>query len=198
MLGRPDHRDPDPEGRQVIHIEVDGGYRPAVVRARPGSAIRLIFHRIDDDDCTERVIFSTPRLERRLAAYGSTPVDLLAQEEGEIRFTCGMGRYSGVIRLEEPSPSWLGALRRRVDHIRGALAVSIIVAAVGLPIVAVLALVGIGATAALIAGGLALVSVGPWGVGKLRHRQHHAGGGQLLDEAVPVVSGPSRPHSGRT
>jgi Cu+-exporting ATPase len=121
MLGRSDHREPESQGRQVIHIEVDGGYRPAVVHARPGSAIRLVFHRIDDDDCTERVIFSTPRLERRLTAYDSTPVDLLAQEEGEIRFTCGMGRYSGVIRLEEPSSSWLGALRRRLDHIRGAL-----------------------------------------------------------------------------
>ncbi len=184
----------------MIHIEVDGGYRPAVVYARPGSAIRLVFHRIDDDDCTERVMFSTPRLERRLNAYGSTPVDLPAQEEGEIRYTCGMGRYSGVIRLEEPPSSWFIALRRRVSHIGGAFVVAVIVVVMGLPIVGALAFMGIGATSALVAGVLALaalVGIGSWGMGKIGRRQPDAGGAQLRDEALPVAPSRSRSRSGR-
>ena len=79
MLGRTDRPELDDTGRQVVHIEVGTGYQPAVVTVRPGAPIRLVFDRVDDNPCTERVIFSAPRLERRLASSGSTSVDLPEQ-----------------------------------------------------------------------------------------------------------------------
>lgn len=87
------------EDLQIVHVAVEAGYRPNVIRARAGVPVRIVFHRDDDDHCTERVVFSDPRLDRRLAAHGVTAVDLPARESGEVRFTCGMGRYRGRIEI---------------------------------------------------------------------------------------------------
>ena len=100
-------------GRQVIHVAVRGGYRPARIEARAGVPLRLVFDRRETADCSERVVFSSPRLERRLGP-GRTIVDLPAQPAGVIRFTCSLGRYRGMIRLTDLPPSRLrAALGRR-------------------------------------------------------------------------------------
>ncbi|MBA3877226.1 MAG: hypothetical protein C0498_09870 [Anaerolinea sp.] len=98
-------------GQQVVEIRVHGGYHPGAIIARAGVPLRLIFRRDDDDVCSERVVFSAPRLERRLAASGSTTIDLPAQAPGEVRFTCGMGRYRGHIEIvAERAPSIMARL----------------------------------------------------------------------------------------
>ena|ERR1035437_1836131 len=88
-----------PAAPQVVEILVDRGYRPSQSVAFAGAPVRLVFRRRDADHCTERVVFSSPHIERRLAPHGTTLVDLPAQPSGTIRFTCGMGRYRGEIEL---------------------------------------------------------------------------------------------------
>lgn len=99
---------------QVIHVTVRDGYRPRAIVARAGVPLRLVFHRDEDVTCSERVVFSSPHLDRRLVAHGETPIELPAQEPGEVRFTCAMGRYRGVIRLVQPARSHL--VWNRVRH----------------------------------------------------------------------------------
>jgi Cu+-exporting ATPase len=94
--------------RQVIEIVVSDGYHPARIEARAGVPIRLVFLRRDDHACTDRVVFSEPRLERRLAPYATTVVDLPPAGGREIRFTCGMGQYRGRIELLSPQASGTG------------------------------------------------------------------------------------------
>lgn len=89
----------DSAGYQVVHVRVDAGYWPRSIVARAGTPTRIIFQRADRDECSSRVVFSSPRLERRLTPNGQTTVDLPARPSGEIRFTCGMGRYRGRIRF---------------------------------------------------------------------------------------------------
>lgn len=89
----------DSVGHQVVDVTVHRGYRPNSIRARAGVPLQLVFRREDEDVCSERVVFSSPRLERRLSETGVTTVDLPALPPGEIRFTCGMGRYRGRIQL---------------------------------------------------------------------------------------------------
>ncbi len=89
----------DSAGRQVVTVTVRNGYRPRSITARADLPLRIIFDRQDDEPCGERVVFSSPRLERRLAPNGLTVIDLPVQPPGEIRFTCAMGRYRGRIRL---------------------------------------------------------------------------------------------------
>ena len=114
MLEQPVRARLDPSGHQVVEVTVRAGYRPDAILARAGLPLRIVFRREDDDVCSERVVFSAPRLERRLAPAGTTTIDLPAQPPGEIRFTCGMGRYRGHIRLvDERAPSILTRLLRR-------------------------------------------------------------------------------------
>lgn len=114
MLVQPVRARLDASGHQVVEVTVHGGYRPGAILARAGVPLRMVFRREDDDACSERVVFSAPRLERRLTPTGTTTIDLPAQPPGEIRFTCGMGRYRGHIQLvDERAPSLLSRLLRR-------------------------------------------------------------------------------------
>jgi hypothetical protein len=84
---------------QVVEILVDRGYRPAQSVAFADAPVRIVFRRRDAHHCTERVVFSSPHMERRLEPHATTLVDLPAQPSGTVRFTCGMGRYRGEIEL---------------------------------------------------------------------------------------------------
>ena len=117
MLEQPVRAHLDRAGRQIVEVIVRGGYRPSAIVARAGMPLRLVFRRDDDDACTERVVFSAPRLDRRLAHTGTTTIDLPAQPPGEVRFTCGMGRYRGHIDLvEEREPTIAARLRGEVSR----------------------------------------------------------------------------------
>jgi Uncharacterized protein conserved in bacteria len=123
--------------RQVIDITVRGGYRPAVVEAQAGVPLRLVFHREETEACSERVVFSSPRIDRRLAPGVATVIDLPAQPVGEVRYTCGMGRYRGRIRFQHARGAG-SRLRRFVEQRQGGLGVGAVVGLCGLPLVVLL------------------------------------------------------------
>jgi len=159
MLEQPVRARLDRAGHQVVQVTVDRGYHPAAIIARAGLPLRLVFRRDDDDACTERVIFSTPRVDRRLAPSGTTMIDLPAQPPGEIRFTCGMGRYRGHIALvDERAPSTFARLRDRGSRLETALGTAIVLWLWSLPLIAVLAVLAFDATTAVAAAGAALVA----------------------------------------
>lgn len=105
------HARPGPRGDQTVEVVVDHGYRPQSIVARAGIPLHVVFRRHDSDDCTDRVVFSSPRIDRRLARRGTTTIVLPAQPPGEVRFTCGMGRYHGQIQLRAGRSSALDSLR---------------------------------------------------------------------------------------
>jgi hypothetical protein len=136
---------------QVVDIWVDGGYQPAQSVAVANVPLRLVFHRRDADHCTERVVFSSPHIERRLTANGTTVVDLPGQSAGIVRFTCGMGRYRGEIALVERRTTVGG--RRWIPGLAAASVGAVTVLA-GIGIVSVEVAAGFGA---LIAGATAVL-----------------------------------------
>jgi P-type Cu+ transporter len=118
MLGRATWAHLDAEGRQVVEITVRGGYHPDRILALAGLPLRLRFRREEDEACTERVVFSSPHLDRRLAAVAITAIDLPAQPTGQIRFTCGMGRYRGRIDfVDDGAVPALEPVRRLVARV---------------------------------------------------------------------------------
>lgn len=123
--------------RQVIQITVRGGYRPAVIDAAAGVPLRLVFHREETEPCSERVVFSSPHIDRHLEPNGSTVVDLPAQPVGEVRYTCGMGRYRGRIRFQSRGAG--SRLQRFVAQRQGGLVVGAVVGLCGLPLIVLLA-----------------------------------------------------------
>jgi len=110
-----------PTGEQTVEVIVDHGYRPQTIVARAGVPLRMVFRRRDADECMDRVVFSSPRLDRPLARGRATTIVLPAQAPGEIRFTCGMGRYHGQIQLRadraSPFAELGGAIGRRLHPI---------------------------------------------------------------------------------
>lgn len=149
----------DPHDRlQVVEVTVRGGYRPATITARAGVPLRILFRRDDEDACSERVVFSSPRLDRRLAPSGVTAVDLPAQPVGEIRFTCGMGRYRGRIALVDPGRrSLLAELRARASRVGRPVGTAVVLWLCSLPLIAVGAVVFLDGAAAVGLAALALV-----------------------------------------
>ena len=91
-------------GVQVADVVVAGGYSPDVVRVEPGVPVRLRFERREDAACSERLVITDLGIDERLAAYGSTTVDLPAMDEGVHEFTCGMGMLHGTLAVGEAVP----------------------------------------------------------------------------------------------
>ncbi len=154
----------DSRGWQVVDVVVDGGYRPAVIHARARVPLRIAFLRVDESECTERVIFSAPRLERHLALAATTTVDLPAQPPGEVRFTCGMGRFVGRIELTDAPASLLARIRGQLERIESPLGTALLLWIGWLPLIALVALLTLDAAAAITTAGAALVA---WVVGCL-------------------------------
>ena len=145
-----------PTGPQVVDVTVDGGYRPAVIHARAGLPLRLVFQRLDASECAERVVFSTPRLERHLGLASTTVVDLPAQPPGVVRFTCGMGRFVGRIELTDEPPSAFRRMRRRLEQLETPLWTALVLWICSLPLIALLAVLMLDATSALAVASVAL------------------------------------------
>ena len=122
--------------------------------------------------CTARVVFSSPRVERRLTAGADTSVRLPPQPPGEIRFTCGMGRYRGVIQLVEDRrhlgparlPGWASGHEE-------ALGLAAILWLCSLPLIALLSVLALGPSATIPGALFALVA---WTAGCLwAYRRRH-------------------------
>lgn len=159
MTVQPTSARTDGTGRQVVDVTVNHGYRPASIVARAGLPLRIVFRREDDDTCSERVVFSSPHLDRRLAATGETVIDLPAQGPGEVRFTCGMGRYRGqilVIEASEPASQrgFHGAARR----LPGPVGTALVLWVATLPLIALMAGLGVDPVTALAASLIALLA----------------------------------------
>ena len=158
MLDQPARAGTRSAGIRVVEVTVDGGYRPAVINARAGEPLRLVFHRLDGSECAERVVFSAPRLERHLAPAGTTVVDLPPQPPGEVRFTCGMGRFVGRIELTEAPGSVPAQWRRKLGQLEAPLGTALLLWIVSLPLIALLAVLTLDTTTALVVAATALAA----------------------------------------
>jgi hypothetical protein len=167
---RGDHHDGvSPE--HVIGITVDHGFRPSRAVAPAGEPLVLVFRKLDQDECSERVVFSSPRVERRLPAGAYTTVRLPPQPPGEIRFTCGMGRYQAVIQLVDRRHLGPARLRGWASGHEEALGLAAILWLCSLPLVALLSVLALDPSATLPGALLALVA---WTAGCLwAYRRRH-------------------------
>ncbi|MGQ0465249.1 MAG: urease accessory protein UreH domain-containing protein [Sporichthyaceae bacterium] len=87
-----------PDGTQVIRLAVqDGGYAPAAVQAKPGLPTRLELVTAGTNGCTRAFVVASRGIQQVLPETGTTTVDLGEPVEGTLRYTCGMGMYTGRI-----------------------------------------------------------------------------------------------------
>jgi len=94
------------ESGQDATVIVLGGYQPDVVRARTGVPLRLTFDRREDGDCSARVVFPDLGVNRFLAPFTSTTIEVSTDRPGTFDFACGMNMIHGSLVVEgEPSVS---------------------------------------------------------------------------------------------
>ncbi|MGH9227103.1 MAG: sulfite exporter TauE/SafE family protein [Acidimicrobiales bacterium] len=86
------------DGVQRVVISVrDTGYSPSVMRVKAGVPTEVTFRTQGTTGCTRSVVVPSLRLGRVLPATGDTKVDVGRLQPGRLRYTCGMGMYSGTI-----------------------------------------------------------------------------------------------------
>jgi Cu+-exporting ATPase len=82
---------------QEIKVLVKGGYDPATIPVEAGRPVRLLFYRDETEECSERVIFESLGIEKELAAFETTPVDLKLDNPGDYPFHCGLSVMHGRV-----------------------------------------------------------------------------------------------------
>lgn len=98
------------DGTQVIRLAVhDGGYSPSAVLAKSGVATRLELVTDGTTGCTRAFVVASRGIQEILPKTGTRTVNLGKSEPGTLRYTCGMGMYSGRIVFDSAAPVKRGA-----------------------------------------------------------------------------------------
>ena len=87
-------------GAQEVAITVKGGYTPAVVHAKEGTPLRLVFDRQETSSCSEEVVIGDFGVRKFLPAFQKTVVELTPDHAGKFDFTCGMGMLHGTLVVD--------------------------------------------------------------------------------------------------
>lgn len=106
---------PIDEPVQEVRIVVKGGYDPDTIFVEAGRPVRLLFHRTETAECSERVVFEALNIDRELPAFEITAVEFTPNEPGDYPFRCGKDVLRGVVVAQ------VGGDRARVDAGKGHL-----------------------------------------------------------------------------
>ncbi|MEO7430070.1 MAG: cupredoxin domain-containing protein, partial [Acidimicrobiales bacterium] len=71
---------------QEMTVIVQGGYQPNLIHAHTGAPLRLVFDRREDGDCSSRVVIGDLGVNRFLAPFATTVVELPTDRPGTFEF----------------------------------------------------------------------------------------------------------------
>ena len=92
---------PTSGGTQEVAITVKGGYSPALIHAKAGTPLRLVFDRQETSSCSEEVVIGDFGVRKFLPAFQKTVVELTPDHTGKFDFTCGMGMLHGTLVVDQ-------------------------------------------------------------------------------------------------
>lgn len=88
------------DGKQVIEVNVKGGYSPKLTVAKAGVPTVLKFNTNGTFDCSSSVRIPSMGISKTLPPSGSTEVDLGTPEVATVQGVCVMGMYSFQIQFK--------------------------------------------------------------------------------------------------
>ncbi len=99
---------PQPARRADVAIPPDAikvsigsnGFQPAQLMASAAKPIKLAITRDAQPNCGNRIVFPSLGIARDLPLGETVIIELPALDAGELRFTCGMGMYRGMIVVQ--------------------------------------------------------------------------------------------------
>lgn len=96
----PDPAATDDGSPQRLVVDVnDSSYSPSSLKAKAGSPVQLVLRTNETVGCTRSIVVPKLNLQATLPKTGETVLDLGTLKPGTLRFTCGMGMYSGSIQV---------------------------------------------------------------------------------------------------
>lgn len=81
------------DGKQIIEIDVKGGYNPGKSVAKAGVPTIIRFKTNGTFDCSSSIRIPSLNISQTLPQTGSTDVSVGSQQAGVLNGTCGMGMY---------------------------------------------------------------------------------------------------------
>jgi plastocyanin domain-containing protein len=96
-----------PDGKlQTIRIEVQHGYEPSTILARPNIPIELEFYRNEETgSCAKELEIPSENIKVTLPNHESHRITLPATASGEIPFRCSMDMMRGRIVIQADPPA---------------------------------------------------------------------------------------------
>ena len=86
--------------QQLTVAATDRGYEPSIMIAQAGMPIQLTMETNRTFGCSRAFVIPSLDVQEILPETGQVPLQLPSQAEGQIRFTCAMGMYTGVIIIQ--------------------------------------------------------------------------------------------------
>lgn len=88
------------DGKQVIEVNVKGGYSPKQTVAKAGISTVIKFNTNGTFDCSSAVRIPSMGISKTLPPSGSTEVDLGTPKVATVQGVCAMGMYSFQIDFQ--------------------------------------------------------------------------------------------------
>ncbi|MEV6524503.1 sulfite exporter TauE/SafE family protein [Longispora sp. NPDC051575] len=88
------------DGRQTVMVTArTGSYSPANIEIASGVPTTLIVRSEDAEGCVRAFVIPSRNKEVILPVRGDTPIDLGILKPGRLKYSCGMGMYTGALTI---------------------------------------------------------------------------------------------------
>lgn len=87
-------------GKQIIEIQVSGGYQPQTSIAKSGLPTTIRFVTNGAFDCSSSVRIPSLGIARIMPQYGQTDIDIGTPMAGTLQGTCSMGMYRFQVQFQ--------------------------------------------------------------------------------------------------
>ena len=89
------------KGTKTIRVKVSkDGYTPGSVDIKKGEKVRLIFKRVDTQNCGGEVVVKSLNISKTLPLNKNVTIEFTPKVAGEITFSCGMGMMKGKLIVQ--------------------------------------------------------------------------------------------------
>ncbi len=88
------------DGKQIIEIDVKGGYHPNKSVAKAGIPTVLRFKTSSTFDCSSAVRIPSMNISKNLPQTGTTDIDIGDQKVATLQGVCGMGMYPFEVNFQ--------------------------------------------------------------------------------------------------
>lgn len=86
---------------KTIKVNISSkGYTPGAIKIKKGEKVRLLLTRTDAQNCGGEIVFASLNIRKELPVGKTVTVEFMAQDAGEINFSCGMGMMKGKILVQ--------------------------------------------------------------------------------------------------